>query len=54
MYHADKEIVDDFIKWNNETYEDITKTNPPRGKIHDYPEMTMDYTTSGEVNIYMK
>ena len=54
MSHADKDIVDAFIQWTNETYEGITKINTSRGKIHDYLAMTLDYTTSGEVKIYMK
>ena len=51
---VDKDTVDAFIQWIKETYEDITNLNPPRGKIHDYLVMTLYYTTSGEVKIYMK
>ena len=30
--HADKDIVDSFVQWNRETYENITKLNTSRGK----------------------
>ena len=32
VYHSDNDIVDVFIKWIKETYEDTKKLNPPRGK----------------------
>ena len=51
---SDKNIVNYFIQWNKDTYEDITKLKLSREKIHDYTSMTLDYTTSGEVEIYMK
>ena len=38
----------------NETYEYTKKLNPPRGKINDYLAINLDYTTSGEVEIYTK
>ena len=52
--HADKDIVDTLIQCIKDTYEDIRTLKPPRGKIHDYPEMTLYYTSPGEVQIYMK
>ena len=51
---ADKYIFDAFIQRNKNTYEDVKKFKPSRGKIHDYIVMVMDYTTSGEVKNYMK
>ena len=44
--HSKKDIVDALIQWTKDTYEDITKLNPSRGKIHDYLAMNLDYTTS--------
>ena len=46
--NEEKDIVDALIKCTNETYEDITKLNISRGKIHDYPDMPLYYTTSRE------
>ena len=52
--HADEDIFEALIEWTKETYEDINKLNISRGKIYDYPAMTLDYTKPGEVKIYMK
>ena len=54
LSHSNRDIVDTFIEWTKETYKDVTKLNPSRGKIHDYLAMTLDYTTPGEVKSYMK
>ena len=45
--HADKDIVDFFIEFFKEIYEDVTKIIPSRGNIHDYPAMMLYYTTTG-------
>ena len=50
----EKDIVYAFMQWTKETCDDVTRLNPSRGKIHDYLAMTIDYTTSVEVNFYMK
>ena len=52
--HADKDIVDDFFQCTKDTYEDITKLNPKRGRIYNYISMTLYYTTSGEMRFYRK
>ena len=52
--HKDKKVVDDFIQWIRDCYEDVTKVKPSRGKVHDYLAMTLDYTTRGVVKISMK
>ena len=52
--HSDKNIIGSFIQWTNDTYEDVTNIDPPRVSIHDYPSMTLDYTTSVRVKICMK
>ena len=52
--NSDKDIVDALIQWTKDTYEDVTKLNPSRGKIHDHISMTLYYTPSGEVKNYMK
>ena len=54
LTHSDKYIIYDFIQWTKETYEDVTKLNPLRGKIHGYLCITLDYTTSRKVKMYMK
>ena len=54
LYNSVKDIVDVFAQLTKKTYEDVTKIRPSRGKIHDYPSMTLDYTTSIEVKVYMK
>ena len=54
LSHSGKDIVDALTQWTNETYEYITKLKISRVKIHDYLAMTMYYTTSGEVEMYMK
>ena len=54
MSHAENEIVDAFIECTKETYEDVKKLKTSRGKIHDYLAMTLDYTASGEVKLYVK
>lgn len=54
--HVDTPVVDDFIEWARNKYEDsnITKLKPSRGKVHDYLGVTLDYSTKGKVKIYMK
>ena len=51
--HSDKDIVNYFIQWTKKTYEDEKNNNPYRGNIHDYPAMTLDYTRSRQVRIYL-
>ena len=52
--HDYKDIVQFFIQWTKETYEDITKIYTSRRKIHDYLSMNPDDRTTGEVKFYMK
>ena len=54
--HKDSKVIDDFIEWAKEKYEDegITKLKPSRGKVHDYLGITLDYSEKGKVKIYMK
>ena len=52
--HSDTDIVETFIQCTKETYEGVTRLNTSIGNVHDYQSMTLDYTTSGEVQIYMK
>ena len=54
LFHADKDTVNSFIEWTKDTYDCVTKLNTPRGKIHEYIAMILDYTTPGEVQIHMK
>ena len=51
---AENDIVDAFIEWTKDTYEDVTKLKPPRVKIHYYLSMTLDYTASGGVKLFVK
>ena len=51
---ADQDVVYAFIQWAKDTYEDIKELKPSRVKIYYYLDMTLDYTTSGEMNIYTK
>jgi len=54
--HVDTKVMDDFIEWARDKYEDstITKLKPSRGKIHDYLGITLDYSIPGKVKISMK
>ena len=52
--HADNDIVGAFTQFTKETYEDVTKLTPSGGNIRSYIYMTLDYTTSEEVKVYMK
>jgi hypothetical protein len=51
-----KKLVDEFIEWCRQEFEDITitKMKPSRGKVHDYLGMILDYSTPGKVAISMK
>jgi hypothetical protein len=53
--HVDPAVVDEFIAWARDKYEDpeITKLKPSRGKVHDYLGITLDYSTEGKVKISM-
>ena len=51
--HQSKQVVDDFLQWVCDKYEDITKVKPSRGKKHDYLAMMLDYSTAGVVKIDM-
>jgi hypothetical protein len=54
--HKETKTVDQFIGWASAKYadSDITKLHASRGKVHDYLGITLDYTKSGAVKIYMK
>ena len=52
--HQDKAVVDEFIQWICNKYEDVTPVKPSRGKVHDYLGMTLDYSEAGKVKIHMK
>ena len=52
--HDKNDIVDALIQWTKETYEDVKKLKPSRGKIHGYLPMTLYYTASLEVKLYVK
>ena len=54
--HADVKVVDEFIEWLKETYEEpeIKKIKPSRGKVHNYLGITLDFTMPGVVRLYMK
>ena len=54
VYQSDKDVVDAFIELTKETYEDVTKIKPSRGKVNDYLANNLDYTTPVEVKLYMK
>ncbi len=56
MSHKDEKVIDEFIEWVQEKYEDpeITKMKPSRGKVHDHLGMTLDFGVDGKVKIYMK
>ena len=45
--HYYKDVVEGFIQFT-------TDINPSSRKIHEYLAMTLDYTISGEVKIYVK
>jgi hypothetical protein len=53
--HVDSKVVEDFIEWVKEKYEDpeIGKVKVSRGKRHDYLGMILDYNTDGSVTIDM-
>ena len=54
--HEDSKVIDDFIQWIKDKYEDeeITKVRVTRGKKHDYLGMNLDYSKPGKVIIEMK
>ena len=51
--HVEKKVIDDFIQWIRDKYEDFTKVKPSRGKKHDYLAMLLDYSSPGVVKIDM-
>ena len=51
--HVKTQVIDDFIQWVRDKYEDVTKVKPSRGKKHDYLAMLLDYSTPGVVKIDM-
>ena len=51
--HESAKVVDEFIEWAREKYEDVTPIKPSRGKKHDYLAMMLDYSTPGVVKIDM-
>ena len=55
MSHTKKEVIDDFIEWLREKYEDeeIGKIKVSRGKQHEYIGMELDFSVKGEVQIKM-
>ena len=42
VFHADKDIVDDFIRWTKYPYEDRTNFNPSTVEIHYYLDIILD------------
>ena len=53
MSHASSKIVDEFIKWIKTTYGTIREVKTLCGKVHNYLGMKLDYSTKGQVSIYM-
>ena len=41
--HKDKKVIDDFVQWIRDKYEDVTPVKPSQGKKHDYLAMMLDY-----------
>jgi len=52
--HKSKKVVNDFIQWIRNKYEDVTKVKPSHGKKNDYLAMMLDYSTPGVVKIDME
>ena len=50
----DKKAVDEFIQLIRDEYENYTKVNPSRGKIHDYLAMILDFNDRGKVKVKME
>ena len=40
--HKDKKVIDDFVQWIRDKYEDVTPVKPSRGKKHNYLVMMVD------------
>ena len=51
--HVKTAVVDAFVQWVRDKYEDVTKVKPSRGKKHDYLAMMLDYSIPGVVKIDM-
>ena len=54
--HEDPRVVDAFIEWCRQHYEDkeITAMKPSRGLVHDYLGVIMDYSVPGKLKVSMK
>ena len=52
--HVDPKVDDDFQKWLEKTYgsDDIGHVEVSRGKLHEYLEMTLDYTEEKKKYLY--
>ena len=51
--HVNLEVVDDILNRLDERYGKEAPIVTTRGKIHDYPVMTLDYNINGKVQITM-
>ena len=53
--HEDPRVVDAFIEWCRQHYEDkeITAMKPSRGLVHDYLGVIMDYSVPGKLKVSM-
>jgi hypothetical protein len=52
--HVDPAVVESLLGLLNGVYGKLSPLVTTRGKIHDYPGMTLDYTEDGKVKIVMK
>jgi hypothetical protein len=51
--HADRQVVDDFIKQLDDEFGKESPLTKSRGDIHDYLGMILDFSASGVVRIDM-
>ena len=52
--HVDPDVVSDIIKKLNKKYGKLKELTATRGKIHDFLGITIDYSTTGKVQMSMK
>ena len=51
--HIDPKVNNEFLQWIKDTFRQLSEVKMIQGLLHDYLDMTLDYSVPGQVSINM-
>ena len=51
--HINPKVNDEFLQWIKDTFRQLREVKTTQGLLHDYLDMTFDYSVPGQVSIDM-